>query len=122
MSTTDKTLDLRGLTGSPLCCAVNEAIARHVLHREVDEDGFMRGDDDKLGDRTFESWRDIPLFSSSADAVLPLLTIAFIRYRYYNDDGRFSGDTIGGTFTACGEFALGACIALLRANGVIVLV
>lgn len=128
--TTTKTLDLRGLSDAERDAKMDIAIAVidgytvkpfnavGTAYMAIYRNGVKIGDTwDKPEDIAGQWKHHLPPYATSADAVLPLLTKAFIRFRYYNDDCRFSGDTIIKTHTACGDFALAACISLLRANG-----
>lgn len=131
------TINLRNITPEQRNDAVNEAVAMHVLKREV-SDGAMRLRDEKLGAMSFESWVRIPRFATSADAVLPLLA-AFLRGSVFSRRRKFwgyvqeqclQGDTATtvawpdclGLIIQNGKIPMCLCIALLRAHGVTVIV
>ena len=108
---------------------LNAAVATHVCGYAGVDGGMMRLPDTRMRGNVFESWKRVPPYATSADAVLPLLDgfewVDIGKDVDYNDGpwavsiSRQRAGAMGALFIGSAPaLARAACIALLRANGI----
>lgn len=104
---------------------LNAAVATHVCGYAGVDGGMMRLPDTRMRGNVFESWKRVPPYATSADAVLPLLDspkyIAWWEARLKlngTHQVRCHQSEVDSFLAESATFPRAACIALLRANGI----